>query len=116
VAGERRRIDTALMRAYPGRVVSKGGAEGVLAMGVPPGALGVAAPFGDGPLGVAAKVEDGNLARRAGDVVSVEVLRQLGLVSDPLPGHLVGFASPPILDPRGERSGDVRPAFRLASV
>src|SRR5690606_21904334 len=28
VAGERRRIDTALMRAYPMRVVSKGGAEG----------------------------------------------------------------------------------------
>ena len=38
VAGERRRIDTALMRAYPTRIVSKGGAEGVLAMGLPPGA------------------------------------------------------------------------------
>jgi len=31
VAGDRRRIDTALMRAYPSRIVSKGGAEGVLA-------------------------------------------------------------------------------------
>src|ERR671917_2399062 len=28
VAGERRRVDTALMRAYPKRIVSKGGAEG----------------------------------------------------------------------------------------
>ena len=114
VAGERRRIDTAVMRAYPRRLVSKGGAEGVLAMGLPPGALPSAAPFGGGPLGVAAKVEDGNLARRAGDVVTVEALRQLGLVSDPLPGPLVQFASPPIVDPRGERSGDVRPVFRLA--
>ncbi len=114
VAGERRRIDTAVMRAYPARLVSKGGAEGVLAMGLPPGALPSTAPFGGGPLGVAAKVEDGNLARRAGDVVSVEALRQLGLVSDPLPGPLVQFASPPIIDPRGERSGDVRPVFRLA--
>jgi L-asparaginase II len=114
VAGERRRIDTALMRAYPKRVVSKGGAEGVLAMGLPPGALEDQAPFGDGPMGIAAKVEDGNLARRAGDVVAIETLRQLGLVSDPLPGGLVAYASPPIVDPRGDRSGDVRPAFRLS--
>ena len=113
VAGERRRIDTALMGAYPKRVVSKGGAEGVLAMGLPPGALPDEAPFGDGPMGIAAKIEDGNLARRAGDVASVAVLRQLGLVTDPLAGQLVEFASPPITDPRGDRSGDVRAAFRL---
>ena len=67
VAGERRRIDTALMRDYPSRIVSKGGAEGVLAMGLPPGALTAPGPFGDAPMGIAAKVEDGNLARRAGD-------------------------------------------------
>jgi L-asparaginase II len=114
VAGERRRIDTAIMRAVPKRVVSKGGAEGVLAMGLPPGALPSKAPFGDGPMGIAAKVEDGNLARRAGDVAAIAVLRQLGLVADPLAGSLVEFAAPPILDPRGGRSGDVRAVFRLA--
>jgi L-asparaginase II len=114
VAGERRRIDTALMRAYPKRVVSKGGAEGVLAMGLPPGALPDSAPFGPGPMGIAVTIEDGNLARRAGDVASIGVLRQLGLVDDPLPERLVEFAAPPILDPRGEPSGEVRPAFRLA--
>ena len=114
VAGERRRIDTAVMRAYPGRVVSKGGAEGVLAMGLPPGALPSSSPFADGPMGVAAKVEDGNLARRGGDVTSIAVLRQLGLATDPLPGALVEFAAPPIVDPRGAQSGDVRAAFRLA--
>ena len=114
VAGERRRIDTALMRAYPMRVVSKGGAEGVLAMGLPPGALPGDARFGSGPMGVAATIEDGNLARRAGDAVSVEALRQLGLVSDRLPDRLAEFASPSILDPRGEPAGVVRTAFRLA--
>jgi L-asparaginase II len=114
VAGERRRIDTALMRAYPKRIVSKGGAEGVLAMAIPPGALPKAAPFGDGPMGVAGKVEDGNLARRAGDVTAIAILRQLGLVTDPLAGPLVDFAAPPIVDPRGSSSGEVRPAFRLA--
>jgi L-asparaginase II len=113
VGGERRRIDTAVMGAYPKRVISKGGAEGVLAMGLPPGALADTAPFGAGPFGIAAKVEDGNLARRAGDVVSIAILRQLGLASDPLPGQLVDFAAPPIVDPRGERSGDVRAVFAL---
>ena len=114
VAGERRRIDTALMRAYPKRIVSKGGAEGVLAMGLPPGALPSGARFGDGPMGVAAVIEDGNLARRGGDATSVEILRQLGMVSDPLPGALAEYASPAILDPRGERAGGVRAVFRLS--
>ena len=114
VAGERRRIDTALMRAYPSRIVSKGGAEGVLAMGLPPGALTAQAPFGDGPMGIAAVIEDGNAARRAGDAASVAILRQLGLAADPLPGNLADFAAPAITDPRGESSGVVRPAFRLA--
>jgi L-asparaginase II len=113
VAGERRRIDTALMRAYPRLIVSKGGAEGVLAMGIPPGALPAGSPFGDGPLGIAVKIEDGNLARRAGDAVSIAILRQLGLVADPLPDPLVEYASPPIDDPRGEPSGEVRPVFTL---
>jgi L-asparaginase II len=114
VAGERRRIDTALMRAYPDRVVSKGGAEGVLAMGLPPGSLPKAAAFGNGAMGVAAKVEDGNHARRAGDLTSIAILRQLGLVSDPLTSSLIDYADPPVIDPRGGRSGEVRAIFRLA--
>ena len=114
VAGDRRRIDTAVMRAYPKRIVSKGGAEGVLAMGLPPGALGSGAPFGAGPFGVAGVIEDGNLARRAGDAASIAILRQLGLASDPLPGALAEYASPAILDPRGERAGGVRAVLRLA--
>jgi L-asparaginase II len=113
VAGERRRIDTALMRAFPSRVVSKGGAEGVLAMGLPPGALPSGAPFDSGPMGVAAKIEDGNLARRAGDATAIMILRQLGLVTEPLAGPLVDYAAPPITDPRGERSGEVRAVFRI---
>jgi L-asparaginase II len=112
VAGERR-IDTALMRALPRRIVSKGGAEGVLAMGLPPGALPEGAAFGDGPMGIAVTIEDGNAARRAGDVVSVALLRQLGLL-DHVPASLEPYASPPITDPRGELSGEVRAAFRLS--
>jgi len=114
VAGEHHRLDTALMRAYPKHVVSKGGAEGVLAMGLPPGVLTDAARFGDRPMGIASKIEDGNLAQRAGAATSIATLRQLGLVTDPLPETLVEYASPPILDPRGEPSGEVRSVLRLA--
>jgi L-asparaginase II len=111
VAGERR-IDTALMRAMPRRIVSKGGAEGVMAMGLPPGALPEGAPFGDAPMGIAVTIEDGNAARRAGDVVSVALLRQLGLFEH-VPAALKPLASPPITDPRGDATGEVRAAFRL---
>ncbi len=114
VAGERRRIDTALMRAFPKRLVSKGGAEGVLAMGLPPGEPAKGAPFGPGPMGIVAKVEDGNAARRAGDVTSIEILRQLGVAGDPLPAGLDVYAAPPIVDPRGEPSGEVRPPVALS--
>ncbi len=112
VAGTSRRIDTAVMRAHPSRVVSKGGAEGVLAMGLPPGALPAQAPFGDGPIGIAATIEDGNWARRAGDAVSVSILSQLGLV-DEGSAALATLARPPILDPRGHPAGEVRAVFSL---
>jgi L-asparaginase II len=113
VAGERRRLDTTLMRAFPRRVVSKGGAEGVIAMGLPPGALPPGAPFGDGPMGIAAKADDGDLGRRAGDVIGVSLLRQVGLANEPLPGTLAEIAEQPLTDPRGELNGLVRPAFAL---
>jgi L-asparaginase II len=102
------------MRGFPKRIVSKGGAEGVLAMALPPGALPAKAPFGDGPMGIAGKIEDGNVARRAGDAASIAVLRQLGLATDPLAGPLVEFEAPPIVDPRGDVTGEVRAVFRLA--
>jgi L-asparaginase II len=93
-------------------VVSKGGAEGVLAIGLPRGALPANAPFGDGPMGIAATIEDGNWARRAGDAVSGEVLSQLGLDGASSPA-LAALSRPPIVDPRGAIAGEVRTAFSL---
>jgi hypothetical protein len=31
-------------------------------------------------------------------------------------GRLADFASPPVVDPRGDRSGEVRAAFALATI
>lgn len=110
IAGERRELDTALMRAAPARVVSKGGAEGVQAVGLLAGSRGK----GAGAAGVAVKIEDGDRARRGRNVVTVEALRQLGVLDDAALERLADFASPPVLDPRGDASGEVRAAFSLA--
>ena len=110
VGGERRQLDTALMRASPRKLLSKGGAEGVQAVALRPGghARGKAA------LGVALKIEDGDGARRARSTATIAALRQLdALDDDAVADRLAEFAAPPIRDPRGDLSGTVRPAFTL---
>lgn len=109
VGGERRERDTAFMRAAPGRLVSKGGAEGVQAVAVLAGARGA----GSGAAGLALKIEDGDRARRGRDAATVEALRQLGVLDATALERLADYASPPVRDPRGATSGEVRPAFEL---
>ena len=111
VAGERRRFDTALMRARRGAVVSKGGAEGVQAVGV---LAGHARNDEPGAIGFALKIEDGDAARRAGSTATCGALAQLGILDSEALGTLGDYASPPIRDPRGEVSGEVRAAFALS--
>lgn len=110
VAGERRRLDTALMRAAPGRLVSKAGAEGVQALGL----LAVSRGRHHGTAGVAIKIEDGDGAHRARDVSACESLRQLGILDAAALEGLSAYAAPPIVDPRGVSVGVVRPAIKLA--
>jgi len=110
VGGERRQLDTALMRAAPGRLVSKGGAEGVQAVGLLAGGHG----RGLEAIGLAIKVEDGDAARRARSVGTIAALSQLGALDEAtVSDRLAAFASPPIVDPRGDPSGSARAAFRL---
>jgi L-asparaginase II len=110
IAGERREFDTALMRAAPGRVVSKWGAEGVQGVGLLGGSRGASGA----PAGVALKIEDGDRSRRARHVTACEALRQLGVLDGEALSRLAEYASPAILDPRGEVAGVVRPTFDLA--
>ncbi len=98
VAGERRRLDTALMRAAPGRLVSKAGAEGVAAIALMAGA---GSRFGS-EAGLAIKIEDGDASNRARNVVSCHALRELGVLEEADLERLAEYASPPILDPRGD--------------
>jgi L-asparaginase II len=111
VAGERRMLDTVLMRSAAGRLVAKGGAEGVQAVGI----LAGGQERVRGAVGVALKIEDGDGARRARSTVTVAALRQLGALEEAaVVGRLAELAAPPIRDPRGESSGEVRAAFSLA--
>jgi L-asparaginase II len=110
VSGDRRQFDTDLMRAAPGRLVAKGGAEGLRSVAVLPGAVGE----GAAALGLAVKVEDGDAARRAGPAATCEALRQVGIIGEVELSQLETYARPEVLDlSRGEPVGDIRPAFEL---
>lgn len=100
------RLDTELMRSAPGRLVSKVGAEGVYTAGVRP-----CAEYPRG-LGLAFKIEDGE-DRRARPTVTIEALRQLGVLGESALEALAPYTSFPILNHRGETVGLIRPSFQL---
>lgn len=101
------RLDTEVMRATGGAVISKVGAEGVYTAGVLPGA---AWPTG---LGLAFKIEDGE-DRRARPNVAIESLRQLGVLSDDALAALEPYHHFAIRNHRGDLVGEVRPNFELS--
>lgn len=72
------RLDTRLMEGAPGRIVSKAGAEAFQAIGVLPHAIGPGSPA----LGIALKIADGDQGKRALSAVTLEILRQLGVLSE----------------------------------
>jgi L-asparaginase II len=104
-------FDTELMRARPGLLLAKGGAEGYEGLGIAPGARGPGSPA----LGVALKIADG--ASRAIAPVALEILRQLGALGE---GELkalegLGFGLRlPVKNWRGLVVGEARTCFALA--
>lgn len=71
-------FDTRLMQVGNGRILAKGGAEGYQAIGLMPGVL-----MPDSPgVGIALKISDGDSGGRARPAVALEVLRQLGVLSE----------------------------------
>jgi L-asparaginase II len=106
VAGEGR-IDTDLMRAVPGRLVSKGGAEGYHGMGL-------IRPDGSA-WGIAIKIADGD-GKRGGHPAIIEVLRQLGVLDDAALAQLQSYHTWPVTNHRGLEVGEVRANFKLIRV
>jgi len=103
LVGGTERLDTLLMNAARGRIISKIGAEGVWLCGVLP------SPEYKKGLGIAMKIEDGD-DKRARAVISVEVLRQLGIFEAET---LQNISPLPIKNRRGEAVGKVEASFTL---
>lgn len=106
IGGRAERLDTAIMQAARGGVVSKVGAEGVYTAAVLPCESW---PRG---LGLAIKIEDGE-DRRARPTVVTESLRQLGVLKDDALEAVRQYASIPIRNRRGDMVGEVRASFEL---
>ena len=98
VAG-RNRFDTETMVAAGGRVLVKGGAEGVSCACLP-----------EQGLGIALKVEDG--ATRATNVAMAALLRGLGAIDNQVWATIANFAQPEIRTRRGATVGAIRMSDR----
>jgi L-asparaginase II len=106
IGGTSDRLDTEIMRAAKGRVVSKVGAEGVYTIGVLPCEQW---PRG---LGLALKIEDGD-DHRARPTVVIESLRQLGILADESLEAVARYAFFPVRNRRGDVVGEVTAEFKL---
>jgi len=106
IGGRAERLDTVIMQAAPGKVISKVGAEGVYTAGVLPNAEW---PLG---LGLALKIEDGE-DRRARPTVVIESLRQLGVLKNESFEAVKPYASFAIENHRGDTVGEVGASFEL---
>lgn len=106
IGGTTDRLDTEMMRAAQGRLISKVGAEGVYTVGV--------LPCDDWPdgLGLALKIEDGDDSRARPTAV-IEALRQLGVLEGESLAAVARFARFSVTNRRGDKVGEVRPAFEL---
>ncbi len=112
VAGNRDRLDTSLMKAAPGRVISKSGMEALRGVGILAGARGSGSPAS----GLALKIEDGDGYERATWSATVEALRQVGVLEGQELRVLARYHRPPSLDPHGRVAAETMPAFELAPV
>lgn len=97
------RIDTELMKRCGSRVIGKIGAEGVYCAGI----------LGKG-MGVALKIEDGSF-RAVGPAI-MDLLLQLGVITENEAENMKEFWNPPILNNKGEVTGEIRSVFKLKQV
>ena len=106
VGGTKNRLDTELIKAGEGRLISKIGAEGVYTVSVLP------CPEWPRGLGLALKIEDGD-DHRARPPAVIEALRQLNVLSERELVALAAYSPTVIRNRRGEHVGEARAAFEL---
>ena len=109
VGGTRDRLDTSLMKAAPGRLVSKGGMEALRGLAVLPTGGGTAS-------GIALKIEDGDGYERGTWAATVEVLAQAGVLDGQALRVLARYHRPVDLDPHGRVGAEAIPEFDLVPL
>jgi len=112
VAGTRDRLDTSVMKAAPGRLVSKGGMEALRGLAILPGA----SPSPPGASGIALKIEDGDGHDRATWAATVEALAQAGVLDAAALRQLARYHRPADVDPHGRVAAEAIPIFDLAPL
>jgi L-asparaginase II len=111
VGGTRDRLDTSLMKALPGRLVAKGGAEALRGI-----AILADRATGTPPSAFAIKVEDGGGFERAAWSIAIEALRLAGILGGPSLRALGRYHRPVQLDPHGKIAAETIPEFDLVPV
>lgn len=111
VAGTRDRLDTSLMKALPGRLVAKGGSEGLRGI-----AILADRAVGTPASAFAIKVEDGGCCQRAAWSIATEALRVAGIIGGQSLRALGRYHRPVQLDPHGKIAAETIPAFDLVPV
>ena len=114
VAGRHDRIDTSLMKAAPGRLVAKAGMEALRGLAILSGPRNGTSEAG--PSGMAVKIEDGDGHDRGTWAVTVEALRQAGILDGGALRELARYHRPTIFDPHGRIGAETIPEFELAPV
>ena len=114
IGGRHDRLDTSLMKAAPGRIVSKSGMEALRGMAILPGPrTGV---NDDGASGLAIKMEDGDGYDRGTWAASVEAARQAGALDGQALRSLARYHRPASRDPHGRIGAEAVAEFELAPV
>ncbi|MSP11561.1 MAG: asparaginase [Chloroflexi bacterium] len=103
------RFDTLLMRVANRRLICKGGAEGYQIIGLLPGARG----RGAAAQGIAMKIEDGDGGNRARPRIVIELLRQLGVLSEQDIAALYPFNEMQVYNLHREVAGSYAPVFDI---
>lgn len=114
VAGARDRLDTSLMKAAPGRMVSKSGMEALRGIGILRGHRGNGTQVAAS--GMAIKIEDGDGYERGNWSASVEALRQAGVLEGQALRVLARYHRPLSIDPHGRTAAEAIADFDLAPV
>jgi L-asparaginase II len=114
IGGSRERLDTSVMKALPGRIVSKSGMEALRGLAILPGAR--ATGSNAGASGLAIKIDDGDGYERGSWAATVEALRQVGVLDGQPLRALARYHRPVTLDPHGRAGAEAVADFDLAPV